>query len=137
MSSAAPRPSAHPGTRRPWLYALWYCEGCLAAAAIWALLSDRAPATLVQATAFLILCGAALAVPAHALRTLLIRRGARDGVRVRLLEAFLVLAAAGTAAALSTAHGWGAIVCILLIGNALWALELESRAAKRARRLTS
>ena len=121
-----------PGTaHRHTLYGLWYAESCLAFAALWTLLGDHAPRTLLAVAAFLLLCGVALAVPAHALRAALSRAGVRAGRRLKALESFLVLAAGGTAAALSTAHGWAAIICILLVGDALWALEMESRAARR------
>jgi hypothetical protein len=137
MSSAAstsPRASAstaRAAARTPWIYALWYAESCLAFAAVCTLLGDHAPRTLLAVAAFLLLCGVALAVPAHALRAVLLRAGVGGGRRLKALELFLVLATGGAAAALSTAHGWAAIVCILLIGNALWALEMEARAAKR------
>ena len=135
MSSAASPSSAATTSRKPWIYGLWYAESCLAFAAVWALMSDHAPRTFLEVAAFMLLCGAALTVPAHALRAALLRTGA--AVRLRVLEVFLVLAAGGAAAALSTARGWAAIVCILLVGNALWALEMEARAAKRGRGLTS
>ena len=137
MASAASSSSAATSGRKPWVYGLWYAESCLAFAGVWALMSDRTPRTFLEVAAFLLLCGAALAVPAHALRAALLHAGAGAAVRLRVLEVFLVLAAGGAAAALSTAHGWAAILCILLIGNALWALEMESRAAKRGRSLTS
>jgi hypothetical protein len=133
-SAASPSSAATPG-RKPWIYALWYAESCLAFAAVWALMGDRAPRTFLEVAAFLLLCGAALTVPAHALRAALLRAG--GGVRLRVLEVFLVLATGGSAAALSTAHGWAAMVCILLVGNALWALEMEGRAAKCGRGVTS
>ena len=117
------------------MYALWYAESCLAFAGVWALTSDRTPRTFLEVATFMLLCGAALTVPAHALRAALVRAGAVT--RLRVLEAFLVLAAAGTAAAISTDRGWTAIVCILLIGNALWALELELRSAQRGPGVTS
>jgi hypothetical protein len=137
MASAAPSSSVATAGRVPWVYALWYAESCLAFAGVWTLMSDRTPRTLVEVAAFLLLCGAALTVPAHALRAALLRGGAGAATRLRTLEVFLVLAAGGAAAALSTARGWAAIVCILLVGNALWALEMESRAAKRGRGVTS
>jgi hypothetical protein len=133
MSPADSQPGTRTAARKRWLYALWYAEACLAVAAVWAELSDRAPHTLLEVVAFLLLCGAALTMPARTLRALLMRGRVRGGLRLRGLELFLVLAAAGTAAALSTAHGWAAVVCILLVGNALWALELEWRAAHRGR----
>jgi len=132
----APASSARAIRRKPWIYALWYAESCLAFAAVWALLSDHAPRTVLEVAGFLLLCGAALALPARVLRTALLCRGVGAGWRLRVLESFLVLAAGGAAAALSTAHGWAAIICILLIGNALWALEMESRAANRSRGVT-
>lgn len=135
MSSAASPSSASTTSRRLWIYALWYAESCLAFAAVWTLLSDRTPRTFLEVATFMLLCGVALTVPAHALRAALL--GVSAAVRLRVLEVFLVLAAGGAAAALSTAHGWAAIVCILLVGNALWALEMESRAAKRGRGVTS
>jgi len=134
MSSAASPSSTATSSHKSWIYALWYAESCLAFAGVWTLMSDHTPRTFLAAAAFMLLCGAALTVPAHALRAALVRAGA--GARLRVLEAFLVLAAGGAAAALSTAHGWAAIFCILLIGNALWALELESRAAKRGPGIT-
>jgi hypothetical protein len=140
-SAPAPSPAAPvlsaatavaPGAaRKRSVYALWYAESCLAFAAVWTLLGDHAPRTLLAVAAFLLLCGVALAVPGHALRAWMLRAGVGAGRRVKALEAFLVLAAGGAAAALSTAHGWAAIICILLVGDALWALEMESRAAKR------
>jgi hypothetical protein len=136
MSSTASTPSAATAGRKPWVYALWYVESSLAIAGVWALMSDRAPRTLLDVATFLLLCGAALTLPAHALRAALLRFGAGSAVRIKMLEATLVLAAGGAAAALSAAHGWAAILCILLIGNALWALEAESRAAKRGRGVT-
>ena len=137
MSSTVSPSSAATAGRKPWVYVLWYAESCLAFAAVWTLMSDRTPRTLLEVAAFLLLCGAALTVPAHALRAALLRGGAVPVTRLRALEVFLVLAAGAAAAALSTARGWAAIVCILLVGNALWALEMESRAAKRGRRVTS
>ncbi len=148
MSSAAsttsrtPAPSAAAAAtaavpHRTWIYALWYIESCLAFAAVWALLGDRTPRTFLEAAAFLLLCGAALTLPAHVLRAGMLRRDVRGARRIKTLEVLLVLAAGGVAAALSTAHGWAAIVCILLVGNALWALELEGRAARRGPGVTS
>ena len=137
MASTASSSSDTSAGRKPWLYALWYVESCLAFAVVWTLMGDRTPRTLIEVAAFLLLCGAAFSAPALALRAALLRIGAGAGARVRSLEAFLVLAAGGAAAALSTASGWAAIVCILLVGNALWALEMEARAAKRGRGLTS
>ena len=123
--------------RKPGLYGLWYVEASLAFAAVWALLSGGAPGTLLAVVAYLLVCGAALTLPAHALRLALARAGVRHALRVRVLEVFLVMVAAATAATLSTDRGWAAIVYILLIGNALWALELEQRAAERGPGITS
>jgi hypothetical protein len=131
MASAASPSSNAATSRKPWVYALWYAESCLAFAAVWALMGDRTPHTFLDVAAFMLVCGAALSAPALALRAALLHAGAGAAARRRLLEGFLVLAAGGAAAALNTARGWAAIVCILLVGNALWALELESRAAKR------
>jgi hypothetical protein len=137
MSSAASPSSAATAGRKSWVYALWYAESCLAFAGVWALTSDRTARTLLEVAAFLLLCGAALTVPAHVLRAAQLRAGVAAATRLRVLEVFLVLAAAGTAAAISTDRGWTAIVCVLLIGNALWALELELRSAKRGPGVTS
>ena len=137
MASTATSSSDTPAGRKPWIYALWYAESCLAFAGVWTFMSDRTPRTFLEVAAFLLLCGVALSVPALALRAALLHVGAGARARIRSLEAFLVLAAGGAAAALSTARGWAAIVCILLVGNALWALELESRAARRGRGVTS
>ena len=114
---------------------LWYVEACAAGAAIWALADGGRPHTLLTALAYLLLCGATLALPAHVLRVLLMALPVSAAYRRLALQLFLAFAAAATSATLSTDRGWAAIICILLIGNALWALELELRleAAENAR----
>jgi len=114
--------------RRWRLFLLWYIEACAAGAAVWALTEDARPRALLTALAYLLLCGAALALPAHILRLLVTALRASPAYRRLALQLFLAFAASATAAALSTARGWAAIICILLVGNALWALELELRA---------
>jgi NhaP-type Na+/H+ or K+/H+ antiporter len=131
-----------PGTQitalygRRWrLILLWYVEGCAAGAGVWTLTHDARPQTFVAAFAYFLLCGAALALPAHILRHLLTTAGVPPAYRRLALQLLLAFAAAATAATLSTAQGWAAIVFILLVGDALWALELELRmeAAEDAR----
>jgi hypothetical protein len=109
------------------LVLLWYVEVCIAGAAIWALTDGGRPRALLAALAYLLLCGAALAVPAHALRLLLTVLPVSPAHRLLALQLFLGFAAAATSATLSSEEGWAAIICILLIGDALWALELELR----------
>jgi len=110
------------------LLLLWYVEACTAGAAFWALAEDARPRALLAALAYFLLCGAALALPAHILRLFLTTLRARPAYRRLALQLFLAFAAAATTATLSTERGWAAIVCILLVGNALWALELDLRA---------
>ena len=112
---------------RRWRLLLWYIEACIAGAAIWALARDARPQTLVTALAYGLLCGAALALPAHLLRLCLTGMRVSPTHRRLALQLFLAFAAAATTATLSTERGWAASVCILLAGNALWALELELR----------
>jgi NhaP-type Na+/H+ or K+/H+ antiporter len=121
--------------RRWRLFLLWYVEICAAGAAVWALTGDARPRTLLVAFAYFLLCGAALALPAHVLRHLLTTAGVPPAYRRLALQLLLAFAAAATAATLSTAQGWAAIVFILLVGDTLWALELELRveAAEDAR----
>ncbi len=113
--------------RRWRLIALWYVEGCAAAAALWALAHGQTAVAILPALAFLLTCGAALTLPGHALRLVLLVAAVRDAGRRLAMELMLVVTAAATAAALSAQQGWAAIVCILLVGNSLWALELELR----------
>ena len=110
------------------LVLLWYVEVCIAGAAILALTHGGRPHTLLTVLAYLLLCGAALALPAHILRVLLTALPVSPAYRRLALQLFLAFGAAATSATLSTDRGWAAIICILLIGNALWALELELRA---------
>jgi hypothetical protein len=106
---------------------LWFVEACAVGAAFWALAEDPRPHALLTALAYFLLCGAALVVPAHMLRLLLTALPVSPAYRLLALQLSLAFAAATTTAALSTERGWAAIVCILLVGNALWALELELR----------
>jgi hypothetical protein len=110
------------------LVLLWYVEVCIAGAAIWALTDGGRPRALLTALAYLLLCGAALALPAHILRLLLTALPVSPACRRLALQLFLAFGAGATSATLSTDRGWAAIICILLIGDALWALELELRA---------
>ena len=111
---------------RGWrLLALWYVEASVAAAAVWSLTHERDPVSMAVVLAYLLLCGAVFLTPAHLVRSGLKR--CAPGRRRSILQVLLALSAAAVAAALSTAHGWAAIVLILLLGNALWALELELR----------
>jgi hypothetical protein len=107
------------------VFALWYVEICLMVAALWALVHRATPASMVAPFAFLVLCGAVLALPSHALRLAMAAVGLRPSHRRLGLQFLLAFAAAATAASLSTQHGWAAIVSILLIGNALWGLDLD------------
>jgi hypothetical protein len=117
------------GRRWPWL-ALWYLEGCLAVAAIWAVTHHAAPLATVPPFMFLLACGVALAIPFHAVRMGMMAAGLGARARRLALQLFLALSAAATAATLSVQQGWAAIIFILLVGNALWALELELRAGQ-------
>ena len=114
------------GRRWKWLV-LWYAEACVAVAAIWALSQGVDVRAVALAYAYLMCCGAALSVPGHALRLGLAHIGVTAPRRRAALQILLAFAAALTAATLGTARGWAAIVCILLTGSALWALEMEAR----------
>ncbi len=116
------------GRRWKWLV-LWYAEACVAVAAIWALSQGADLRGVTLAFTYLICCGVALTVPGHALRLGLARLGLTAPRRRTALQTLLALAAALTAATLGTARGWSAIVCIMLTGSALWALEMEARSA--------
>lgn len=113
--------------RRWRLLLLWYLEGAAAFAACWALFRGGSPRSALTVLAYLVLCGAALCLPAHALGLGLRQVGATRASRRSALQLLFALAAAATVAALSTERGWAAIVCILLLGDTLWALELEHR----------
>lgn len=107
---------------------LWHLEAGAAGAAFWALAEDARPCVYLTALAYFLLCGAALALPAHILRLLLTTLRLPPAYRRLALQLLLAFAAAATSATLNTERGWAASVCILLVGNALWALELELRA---------
>lgn len=114
--------------RRWRLVLLWYLEACIAAAALWAVAADRPPRSALTVACYLALCGAALTGPGHIVRALCRAAGLSAARRRLVLQLFLALTAAATAATLSTQRGWSAIVCILMLGSALWALELDLRA---------
>lgn len=126
MSSARDNPIDRPFGHAWRVVALWTAEGCAALAAAWALAGGRDPKAMIGALGYLLLCGVALLVPAHALRAGLAGASARR--RRSALQLVLALSAAAVAGSLSTGHGWAGIVFILLLGDALWALELELRA---------
>jgi len=55
--------------------------------------------------------------------------GLSPDLRRKTLQVLLALSAGATAATLGASLGWGAILCILLTGNTLWALEMDLREA--------
>ena len=115
---------------RRWRFvAVWYLEGCVGVAALWALTHGHTLLATLPPLAFLVTCGAALTIPGHALRLVMLAAGLRGAIRCLATQIMLAVTAAATAAALSSQQGWVAIVCILLVGNSLWALELELRAS--------
>lgn len=113
--------------RRWRVYCLWYVEASAAVAAIWALATDPTPRTVAIAAGYLLLCATALTVPANAIRLVLRSAAVGRGWRLAALQTVLAISAAATAAAIANEQGWTAIVCILLVGNALWALEMDLR----------
>lgn len=120
-----------PLLKRPRLAALWAAEGCVAAAAVITLARGGGPRELLGAAAYLALCVAALLVPGPLLQRAAGALGLSPRRRRLALQLYLVLAAGAVAATLSTGRGWAAVVAVLLTGNALLALELESRGAFR------
>jgi hypothetical protein len=113
--------------RRWWVFALWYLEACAMVAALYTVARGGLPQDMLAPLLFLVACGTALALPAHALRLGLTALAASAGTRRLALQLFLAICAAATAASLSVQQGWAAIICILLVGDALWALELDLR----------
>lgn len=63
-------------------------------------------------------------------RLLLLRAHLSPRRRLLVLESMLAVSAAAAAAAIGSAHGWAAVICILLVGNPLWALEFELRGTR-------
>ncbi|MFA4965667.1 MAG: hypothetical protein WC709_08555 [Thermoleophilia bacterium] len=120
--------------RRWRLHLLWYLEGATAFAACWAYFTHGSPRAAFTVLAYLALCGAALALPGHALRLSLRRLGAAPAARRVALQLLFAFAAAAIIAALSTGRSRAAIVCILLLGSTLWGLELEQRSEASAKR---
>jgi hypothetical protein len=116
------------GRRWP-VFLLWYAEACLAASALWSLSRGSSPLVALSSFAFLMACGVALAIPCHVLRLAMLVAGASPRLRRVAMQLLLAVSASATAAALSTERGWAAIICILLVGDALWALDLELRAS--------
>lgn len=116
-----------PWRERRWVVALWTIEACIAAGAVVTLARGGGPRDMLRTIGFLVLCAVALTVPGEVLRRALSALGLDYGRRHLALQLYLALAAAAVAAALGTAHGWAAIVAILLTGNALLTLELEAR----------
>lgn len=112
---------------RPRLALLWLAETCVAAAAVITLARGGGPRELLAAAAYLALCAGALLAPGALLRRAAAALGLTPGRRRLVLQLYLVLAAGAVAATLGSGRGWAAVVAILLTGNALLALELESR----------
>jgi hypothetical protein len=113
---------------RLWLPVLWMVEACVAVGAVLTLARGGSPGDMVLTIAFLFLCGATLTLPGPALRRLMAAVRLSPTRRRLVLQLYLALAAAAVAGTLGTARGWAAVLAILLTGNALLALELESRA---------
>jgi NhaP-type Na+/H+ or K+/H+ antiporter len=116
---------------RHWLLALWLVEACVAAAAVLTLARGGAPRDLLLTLAYFALCALALTLPGPALRRAAAALGMPPQRRRLVLQLYLALAAAAVAATLGTARGWAAVVAILLMGNALLTLEVESRAGEQ------
>ena len=115
------------GDRR-WLPVLWLIEACIAAGAVVTLARGGAPRDMLVTTAYFALCGVTLVLPGLGLRLIVTALGLSPRRRLLVLQLYLALAAAAVAAMLGTAHGWAGVVAIMLTGNALLTLELESRA---------
>jgi hypothetical protein len=112
---------------RHWLPVLWIVEACVAGGAVLTLARGGSPGDMVLTIAFLFLCGATLTLPGPALRRVMVAARLSASRRQLVLQLYLALAAAAVAGALATARGWAAVVAILVTGNALLTLELESR----------
>lgn len=117
-----------PWSDRHWLPVLWLIEACIAAGAVVTLARGGAPRDMLVTTVYFALCGVALTLPGLGLRLIVTALGLSPRRRQLVLQLYLALAAAAVAAMLGTAHGWGAVVAIMLTGNALLTLEIESRA---------
>lgn len=118
-----------PWRERRRLVALWAIEGCIAAGAVVTLARGGGPGDMVSTIGFLVLCVVALTVPGELLGRAMSALSWNFARRRLALQLYLALAAAAVAAALGAAHGWAAIVAILLTGNALLTLELDARGA--------
>jgi hypothetical protein len=113
---------------RLWLPVLWIVEACVAIGAVLTLVRGGSPRDMVLTIAFLFFCGAALILPGPILRRVMAAVRLSPSRRRLVLQLYLALAAAAVAGTLGTARGRAAVVAILLTGNALLTLELESRA---------
>jgi hypothetical protein len=116
------------------LYGVWYIELCAAAAAVGSLLTHRSPQQALAVFIYLAACGAALTMPGHLARAATATWHLSPTATSRVLRGYLVIAAGLVAAFLSTARGWWALIAILLVGNALWALSASEREAQRVTR---
>jgi hypothetical protein len=112
---------------RHWLPVLWLIEACIAGGAVTTLARGGTPRDMLVTTAYFALCGVALTLPGLGLRLIVTALGISSRRRQLVLQLYLALAAAAVAAMLGTAHGWTAVGAIMLTGNALLTLELESR----------
>jgi len=107
---------------------------CLAVGAVWGFSHGRSLEAVIRATIYLLLCGFALLFPGHLLRLLLDARYATGPRRLLVMQVYLAICAALIVATIAGQLGWLAPIAVLASGNALWALELEERAAKTSGR---
>lgn len=116
------------------LYGVWYIELCAAAAAVGSLLTHRSPRQALAVFIYLAACGAALTMPGHLARAATTVWHLSPTATSRVLRGYLVIAAGLVVAFLSTARGWWALIDLLLVGNALWALSVSEREAQTVTR---
>ena len=143
MTSSAPpsRPADHDALRaalaclrRPlarfWLYGLWYFLGCLGVACFWASRQARPAAALATGLAYLLGCGAALFVPGVLIGAGSVAARLTPRRHRALLDGYFIAAAGLAVATILSGHLTATPLLILLVGNAILALDAQERATR-------
>jgi uncharacterized membrane protein YecN with MAPEG domain len=118
--------------RRCWLYAVWYVLICLGLACLWALRTARPIDVAPTALAYLLCCGVALFVPGILIGAISAAARLSPSRHRGLLDGYFIAAAALSVATILSGHLTATPVFILLVGNAILALDAQERASRRS-----
>ena len=117
---------------RYWLYSVWYALACLGAASLWAGHRGRPLEALATGLAYLLCCGAALFVPGALIGAGSVAARLSPRRHRALLDGYMIGAASIALATILFGHRTATPVFILLVGNAILALDAQARETRRS-----